>query len=252
MSLEILTMWYNEAFLAPFFLKHYSYADKITLLYDSDTTDNTLEIVKTCHNVHVIPFQFPDMMDSGQKRDLLNAQYKQTQCDWVLCVDADEFVFYKTNENFCYDVNMFLAAHPKYDLFYVRLYQVYRHAYDTDLDPDMYPVPQRRHGDPNVTEGENAWYNKPILARKGLDMHWTVGCHKIEFSTSLTVSPVGLLGAHWAMADPAFAVERRVKNRKARQSKNNLAKEWGNHNHHITVKSIMGEFIQHINDPQLF
>jgi len=267
-------MWYNEAYLAPFFLKHYAYADKITLCYDADTTDNTLEIVKPFPNVHVIPFQFPDMMDDEIKRDFLTAQYRRTECDRVLCVDADEFVFYKKDDDFCYDLLPFIAAHPGYDLFYVTLYQIYRHVDDLDLDPGLYPVPQRRHGDPNITEGMNAIYNKPILARKDLNIRWTPGCHAIklihpplrkfrlrrlaemfmsEFTvSSLRTSPFPLLGAHWSMADPVFAIERRVKNRRARQSKNNLAKGMTRQHHAVTEESILSEFAQHRHDPQLF
>ena len=260
-SLEVLTMWYNEAFLAPFFLKHYAYADRITLLYDADTTDNTFEIVKNFPNVHVVPFRFPDMMDDELKRDILNAHYKQTQFDWVLCVDADEFAFYKEAGDFCYDLRRFLDYNSGYDLFYVSLYQIYRNANDAELDPDKYPVPQRRHGDPNITTGVNVMYNKPILVRKGLDVRWGFGCHDIEFVPSFSggsvslpgaISPVGLLGGHWAMADPVFAIERRVKNRRARQSKNNLMKGLTVQHHHVTEESIMAEFAQHMHDPQVY
>ena len=288
MSIEVLTMWYNEAYLAPFFLKHYAYADKITLLYDADTSDNTLKIVESYPNVHVVPFQFPDMMDDELKRDFLNTQYRQTECDWVLCVDADEFVFYKKGNEFCYDLHPFLDGNPEYDLFYVTLYQIYPHADDAELDPDMCPVPQRRYGDPNVTKGHNSMYNKPILVRKGLDMYWTPGCHEIDlvlrnglnmlwvpgcnrmtfrghplkkiaanFMKTCMIFPAGissvpLLGAHWAMAAPAFAIERRIENRKKRQSRNNLEKGMTVQHHNVTEESIMREFAQHKNDPQLF
>ena len=58
MKIDIITMWYNEAFLAPLFLNHYSFANTIHLLYDEDTTDNTLDIVSKYNNVKVIPFDF--------------------------------------------------------------------------------------------------------------------------------------------------------------------------------------------------
>ncbi len=274
MSIEVLTMWYNEAQLAPYFLKHYAYADRITLLYDADTSDNTLEIVRSAPNVSVIPFHFPDMMDDELKRDFLNAQYRQSQCDWLLCVDADEFVFYKESGTFVYDLHDFLAERSKYDVFYVTLYQIYRHADDMDLNPGEYPVPQRRHGDPNVTHGMNALYNKPALVRTGLNIQWTPGCHAVKLYSpplrtlglrravrmffhehtlpSLKIAPFPLLGAHWSMADPSFAVERRVKNRKERQSKNNLTKGMTRQHHTVTEESIMSEFNQHMHDVLLF
>ena len=54
------------------------------------------------------------------------------------------------------------------------------------------------------------------------------------------------------MADPDFAVERRVKNRRERQSKNNLEKQMTVQHHHVTVKSIMEEFAAHADDPQVY
>ena len=68
----------------------------------------------------------------------------------------------------------------------------------------------------------------------------------------MKISPFSLLGAHWSMADPVFAVERRVKNRRARQSKNNLAKELTMQHHYVTEEIIMAEFKQHMYDPQVF
>jgi hypothetical protein len=244
-------MWYNEEYLAPFFLKHYSWVDKISLLYDKDSTDNTRAIAESYPNVRVIPFHFPDMMDDKLKCDYINEQYRRAECDWVLAVDADEFVFYKEREEFVYNLNCFLLENFQYDLFVVALYQVYRNKRDIDLDPDIPAVPQRRYGDPNITHGVNASYNKPILVRKGMDFAWHVGCHYIK-TKEVRVYPKKLLGAHWSMADPAFSVERRVKNRRARQSRNNLEKKMTVQHHHVTVKSIMKEFACHYDDPQVF
>ncbi|MDR1490402.1 MAG: glycosyltransferase family 2 protein [Desulfovibrio sp.] len=252
-SVEIITMWYNEAFLAPFFLAHYAWADRITLLFDEDSTDASRDIAKAYANVKVTPFRFPDMMDDELKADLINKQYRRSNCDWVLSVDADEFAFYKQGDEFCYDLRPFLAENPGHDLFVVTLYQIYRHRSDQTVDPSLPAVPQRRHGDPNITGGINALYNKPILARSGLDMSWGPGCHEyVSHGKPLAVSPLCLQGAHWAMADPDFAVERRVKNRRERQSRNNLVKQMTVQHHNITVKSIMAEFALHANDPQLF
>ena len=265
MSLEVITMWYNEAFLAPFFLKHYAWADRITLLYDVDTTDNTRDIVKKYPNVHIVPFSFPDMMDDELKRDIINKVYARSQCDWVLSVDADEFVFIKSDDEFCYDLRQYIEENSRYDLFFVTLFQIFHNTKDVDLDPDLPAVPQRRYGDPNISTGLNKLYNKPILVRSGLNIDWTPGCHAInidgvEFSIEssfpenirISVAQQTILGAHWAMADPVFSVERRVKNRRMRQSQNNLEKGMTVQHHHVTVKNIMDEFAAHANNPQLF
>lgn len=253
MRIELITMWYNEEFLAPFFLQHYNYADRINILYDTDTTDNTKKICEQYPNVRIIPFHFPNMMDDEIKRDLINDLYSKIDADWVLSVDSDEFAFLKEHNFFIYDFRNFLAADKKHDIYNVMLYQVYRHITDKDLDPDLPAVPQRRHGDPNISVGINALYKKPILVRGNLSINWEPGCHSIRYGRDpRAVAPHHVLGAHWAMADPQFAMERRLKNRKARQSQNNLNKQLTVHQHTITAKELTEDFKRHMNDPQLF
>jgi hypothetical protein len=267
MSIEIITMWYNEEFLAKLFLNHYAYADKITILYDGDTNDNTLKIIKKYKNVDIILFKFPDMMDDDIKIAMINKYYSLSKYNFILSVDADEFVFIKNNE-LQPNILEYIEMNKKYDLFYVPLFQVYRHESDADIDTDLPAVPQRRHGDPNISEGINALYYKPILVKGGMTgFSWGHGCHTFTSNSVLAIEPkrhykintlkyfsthTRLLGAHWSMADPCFAVERRIKNRRARQSRNNLDKGLTVQHHHVTVKSIMDECVQHSHDPLLF
>lgn len=95
MSIEVISLWYNEELLAPLFLKNYQWADKITIYYDNDSDDKTLEYLKASPlSIQIIPFRFPDMMDEEIKADIFNKAYKNSVCDYVLNVDCDEFAFY--------------------------------------------------------------------------------------------------------------------------------------------------------------
>lgn len=261
LKVEVISMWYNEAFLAPFFLNHYSFADKIHIFYDQDTTDNTLEIISRYDNVNVIPFKFPDMMDDLIKVDKINGLLRTLECDWVIAVDADEFVFPLPLGR---DMREALEREADYDLIYAQLWQVYRHKNDNDLTPELSTAQQRRHGDPNVTEGINAAYVKPIIVRPGAGIEWLPGCHDIVKKhgikkilnkirgNKIAISPRKQYGSHWAMADPEFVVERRIKGRKERQSKSNIEKKLTYHQHNITESSILEECDLHLNDPLLF
>ena len=60
------------------------------------------------------------------------------------------------------------------------------------------------------------------------------------------------MGAHWANADPCFCVERRIKNRKERQSKYNLTCRMSWQNHSITAEDILKQCKDHENDPKLW
>lgn len=261
LAIEVITMWYNESFLAHLFLEHYKFADKIHIFYDEDTTDNTLDIISKFTNVNVIPFRFPDKMDDIIKVAKLNKLCLELDCDWVISVDADEFVFPLP---LGLDIREALAQESEYDVLFAQLWQVYRHHSDGDLNQSLPAVQQRRHGDPNVTEGINAMYVKPIIVRPRAKIQWQPGCHALKKKKGLanvwekiagnkpTISPRLLYGSHWAMADPDFAVDRRIKGRKERQSRVNLEKKLTEHQHHITEEKIRMECRQHLDDPILF
>ena len=61
MRIELITMWYNEEFLAPFFLNHYSWVDKIHIILTPVPTDRTEAIAKRYPNVEIEYFWFPDI-----------------------------------------------------------------------------------------------------------------------------------------------------------------------------------------------
>jgi len=69
-KIELMTLWYNEEFLAPYFLNHYKFIDTIHLFLDSDTNDTTKEIISQYNNVSLKQFTFPDRMDDEIKINL--------------------------------------------------------------------------------------------------------------------------------------------------------------------------------------
>lgn len=260
MKIDIITMWYNESFLAPFFLKHYSYADTIHILLDEETSDNTQEIALKFENVRIVPVRFPDKLDDILKIDKINSLYKEIDSDWIIAVDSDEFVFpLPINKN----IKDILGNESKYNLFNAQLWQVYRHRNDNDLNPDLPAIYQRRHGDPNVTIGINALYVKPIIIRSGLDIEWKPGCHLLARKNiigwirsyiqgkQILLSPQLIYGVHWAMADPEISIQRRIK-RKERLSKRNIEMGLGIQNFNVTEEQIRQECEQHLDDPLLF
>jgi hypothetical protein len=260
MKIDIITMWYNESLLAPFFLKHYSYAETIHILLDKETTDTTQEIASEFDNVRIVPVRFPDKLDDILKVEKINSLYSAIDSDWVIVVDSDEFVFPLPLTTNMKDI---LGNESKYTLFNAQLWQVYRHRSDNDLNPDLPAIYQRRHGDANVSSGINAAYVKPIIIRSGLEIAWQPGCHMLARNNPINrlkryirgnqavLSPQLMYGVHWAMADPAIALKRRM-NRRERLSKRNLEMGLGIQNFTITETQIRLECEQHLDDPLLF
>ena len=263
MKIQLITMWYNEEFLAPFFLNHYKWVDTIHIILDSDTDDNTESIIRQFPNVKVHHFRFPDMMDDIIKSTVISQHYKFiNDADYVIIVDSDEFIF-------PFDLSKTVREHLELtskDIYFVNLWQIYKHDQDQPLDPDIPIYLQRRHGDPNMDCPENIGYLKPIVVKSGLDIFWGIGNHyavyqglKLEwnarhnvYKTSLKVADIKtdmLQGAHWRLVDIDETIKRRITNRRNRQSAVNLDRGLTAHYHHITEAEIIAEYEQHKNDP---
>lgn len=242
-SIEVITTWYNEEFLAPFFLNHYAFADRILVLYDEDTTDKTMDIINAYPNTRVETFRFTDGFDDDITVSMRNAKYAESEAGWVIGVDADEFILHP-------DLREFLHNRDE-DIFFVRLFQVYRHKDDEDLDPEKPIADQRRHGDANAVGGQNRGGQKPLVVRAGLSrMKWQPGHHNIWNRHKYVTSRVVLPGVHWHMADPGFCIERRLRG-PLRQGEQNRLRGHGCHWNVVTEEQIVSELERHRNDPRV-
>jgi hypothetical protein len=236
MKISILTVWYNEESLAELFCSHYSFAHKIYILMDSDTNDKSIDIVSKYKNTSIILIDLGNGMNDALKQDAINHFISlPIDYDWFYSVDADEFIEPPNNES-----HQNFLRRQQGNLCFARMFQVYRHKSDFDIDVNTLPLLQRRYGDPNTTNGRNSRYKKPIVVKKGLNIKWNPGCHFFQMNDDILVSQEELIGAHWAMADPKLAIERRMKN-KRRQSKHNLENNYSLHNHNITEDEILKE-----------
>ena len=168
MSVEVITTYFKEEFLAPLFLLHYSWAD----------------------HIHIITQPFPDgKFNDHFKRDIINAAIARSHADWVIVVDFDEFVFpypYGTDPHKVLD-------EEKGDRIRVPMWRVWRHHTDKDIDRMQTPVPQRLHGVANPE------HTKPCVFRpKGVSIG--IGCHDASFPEEYK-SGVPWTAVHSANAD---------------------------------------------------
>jgi len=264
-----ISMWYNEAALAHYFLKHYSYMTKIIILLDSDTNDSTEEIINQYLNTQIIKFTFPEhKVDEDIKAKMIRDTYKQfrstehwdcsSSYDWIFNVDADELIMPKNYEN----IFTFLgrANSNKSNLIYADILQVYRNIKESDLVwkdiQDEKIVYQRRYGTRNFfldNHFNDTLYIKPIVVKPNLPIIWSPGNHNIICGKEyLKEFPEKMIGGHWAMADLDIAIERRIKGRKERQSKNNIEKSYNVHQYNINSESLKAECELHLYDERVF
>jgi hypothetical protein len=233
-NIETFSFVYNEEYLLPFYFKHYDFCDRLNIIYDVDSTDKTIELLKSNPKVRIIPYHFKNMMNDQEKVDFINSCYGNFKEDTrILNIDADEFVFTDRNELENFNVNALSVS----------LYNVYRHVTEQSLNIDLSVKEQRRHG---ILQNI---YIKPIIVKANLNISWGVGNHTL---TGTNVIDAGIIGAHWANADTCFCVDRRVKNRMLRQSRYNLEHGLTIQHHNITEQDVINECELHKNDPEVF
>jgi GT2 family glycosyltransferase len=249
-KIAALTMVYNEALILPYFLRHYSYLDEIHVLYETDTTDNSLEILRTAPNVVVEKCHIEDGLDDTEKIRIINKTLQNIEADWVYVVDPDEFVFPPNRES-----AISFLSRQNCTIVRSGIYQVYRHHSDKDLDSSLPPVPQRVHGDSDLfsnVKGENhapnVLYIKPNIVKPSKEITYFPGAHEIQ--GNYQISTELFIGAHWQMADPSIALNRRL-SRKGRLSKRNKELQMGWQNFDITTDKITKECEQHLDDPAI-
>jgi SAM-dependent methyltransferase/glycosyltransferase involved in cell wall biosynthesis len=247
-KIAAVTMVYNEALILPYFLRHYRYLDEIHVLYETDTTDESLKILIQAPNVVIEKGHIEGGLDDIEKINLINKAVHKTNADWVYVVDPDEFIFPPNNES----PQDFLKR-QSCDVVRSGMYQVYRQRNDRDLDPSLPPVPQRPHGDPDLfstdmeaNRASNSVYIKPNIVRPSKAIRFSPGHHQIE--EDLPISSELYVGAHWQMADPSFAIARRME-RKARVSDRNRAHRMGWQHFDISADKIKEECERHLDDP---
>lgn len=247
MSIEVISMWYNEAVLAPLFFRHYRDVAAITLLIDGDTDDQTMAEIGIAQEAEIpvrwSTFRFNDGLDDALKSEALSYCARESKADWVLCVDADEFAFCSGTT-----LRVGLEAHSAASVLGVAYRTVYRHHTDGELWPHLPPLSQRTHGDPRkgVSYGQSHFI-KPAFVRPSESLRWSPGHHYVDGTPSFAVP---FDGAHWCMADPDLAIARRMARRR-RMSTANYRNGYTVQHWHVTEAEIREECARHLHDPQI-
>lgn len=96
---------YNEANILPHLLKYYlSFCEQVTIL-DNNSTDNSVEIIKSFPNTDIIPWDSNEELNDGLYLKLKNHVWKSSAgvADYVIVGDADEFLYHENMVEFLID-----------------------------------------------------------------------------------------------------------------------------------------------------
>lgn len=242
MRIHLIAPVYNEYYLLPIFMKNYSYVDKFTFLYDTDTNDDSLDIInqgKLPHQeVEIVPFNTGDGLNDTAMIFLTNQTIKQSNDDYFICVDIDELLFHK-GFHFLIKEEIEKSQKNYYDVAFFQMYP--HHSEPTDLDENIPIFNQRRYG---YLDDK---YVKPVIIKNGCDFFLTEGKHTLlkngeMFIKEKNLSEVLFVGCHLNNVNLEQSIIRRVYNRKNRISAYNKQIGLASHYYDITIESIKAEY----------
>jgi hypothetical protein len=203
MKVSVISAWAPVEPFAPYFARHYEWADRILALVGPGPWTGP-----KFPNVELRGVDYTtDRFSEYRKRDVLNETLRGLDSDWVLVVDADEYIFAldsrsKPTEN----LRPFLTGiEACANVVETRLLNVFRNIKDVDLNPDRPPLFQRRHG----TRDVDPLYVKPLCVKPTAGIRLKSGQHQLFSDPRIRKSAKTLSGVHWKYSDVSIAIERK-------------------------------------------
>jgi glycosyltransferase involved in cell wall biosynthesis len=180
--LAVITMVYNEDVLLPQFLRHYSPQVDAVFLLDNESDDGSIAAAADYPNVEVSTVrtngQLNDGIQMAAKMDVKEACVGKY--DYVLLVDADEFVVPKSSGTLR---EAFSALREK-EVFGTHGFNMFRGALEGVYDPAVPLLHQRQWGTESAEE-----YSKPIIVRPGSPATFSTGFHRLNDRDNDSLKP---------------------------------------------------------------
>jgi len=106
-QISVFVITYNEEKILPYFLKHYSqFASKI-IIYDNESSDNTVNIAKEFNKdqtrVTCWSYCSKNQLNDGIYLDIKHAAGNKCDTEYCIIVDCDEFLYHPNIKKFITD-----------------------------------------------------------------------------------------------------------------------------------------------------
>lgn len=200
MRIAVVSPQKNEEDILPFFLRHYDFADEIHV-HDNESTDGSLEILAANPKVTVHTFKTGGKNDSQSKKNIINQWYKKgTKADWIICVDADEFLWHPKGVRVylqeCFNAGITIPQ--------VRGYQMFDERPLPRDDGKLLLTDWCKHG-----VEDRVHYSKRAAFQRCLDIRYGPGAHNCDPKGKVVHSPTEeLLLFHYKWLSYADSIEK--------------------------------------------
>jgi len=224
MNIEVYALTNNEEKLMPYFMRHYNQFAKVILL-ESNSTDRTIEIAESM-GADVWTYDVPDEVNDEWFLEVKNNCWKESKADWVMVVDADEFIYHP-------DIVGILEKTDA-TVFLPRLFNMFHDCFPT-TEGQIYE---------EVTGGREGGGKMNIFRPSEItEINYAIGCHNAtpEGNVNLSINSE-IMTLHMRHLGSDYVIERN-KRFASRMSELNRSMGWGFH-----VDSPPEEVIKYMHD----
>lgn len=210
MKIEVYVLACNEELIMPYFLRHYTQFAHIILL-ESNSTDNTAQMVEDAGG-EVWHYDYPDEINDQWFIDIKNECWKNSDADWVIIVDVDEFVYHA-------DISSILEKTHS-TIFLPRLWNMFSDKFPTTQGQIYEEVTGGREG------GAKMNLFKPSEIK---EINYAIGCHNAFPEGNVVLNTRSeIITLHMRHLGYDYVIERNRRT-SARLSEYNKRMGWGFH-----------------------
>jgi glycosyltransferase involved in cell wall biosynthesis len=232
MTINLYTFLYNEEHILPYFLKHYSqYVNKI-VVYNNQSTDNSIQILndwKECE-IEIREFNTDNHYDEQTQMDLKNNCWKGDDSDYVIVCDMDELLYHP-------NLGEFIKKQGLVDYFTPTGYHMIGEEIPTDYTKQIYEI--IKNGTPDNQ------YNKNVLFKRSniTETNYSPGAHRSKFNGTtnlINCEDQDLKLLHYKWLSPEYVADKHI-HYGERRSQDTINKGWGVH-YGLTRDKILNDF----------
>lgn len=197
MIIHVYSIMHNEEFLLLYFLRHYeTFADKIFII-DDHSTDKTVEIAKANPKVKILKYKYKQGLveqDFNRTFKYYSDKYSRGVADWVICVDADEFILNP-------DIRKKMRKMKQYG------FKALRTTAYTMLS-DHLPKKQGQIYDELQYGVRSLGFDKPCIFNPEIDIEFGDGRHRLFTKENINPGKSKLALLHYRYLSRDWAIER--------------------------------------------
>jgi glycosyltransferase involved in cell wall biosynthesis len=198
--ITLYSICWNEEKILPFFLQHYSkFVDKI-IIFDNESTDDSIKIIQEFNecSVEIISYSTNNKIDDRKYLEIKNNCWKSDPSEYVIVCDSDEFLASE------YDILEYLSNNTDIDVFTPTGFEMISEVFPNQSESIIQQVLNGR---------PHAGLNKRILFRPNMifEIGYSPGCHinyPVGINLNVKESNLDLIMLHYKCLSLDYFISR--------------------------------------------